>query len=164
MTSFRWNIHWQPSLSLETYFICTKWMLIYIWKYVYNLLVIISHLLKTDIRNILWVNLNPIVKLVSLDCEWHCQGHIKSYNWITHWNKIISWFIVLKVCMFISFNQSFPICSYDCNVSIESNFAQYRRQWVSNNLILSVVKYLSKPWFLVSLPSSVGFMCCVKDL
>ncbi len=41
---------------------------------------------------------------------------------------------------------------------------QFKWQWVSNNLILSVVKDVPRPWFLTSLPSSVRFMCCVKNL
>ncbi len=32
------------------------------------------------------------------------------------------------------------------------------------NLVLSVVKDVPRPWILASFPSSVGFMCCVKDL
>ncbi len=40
----------------------------------------------------------------------------------------------------------------------------YKKQWVSNNLVLSVVKDVPRPWFLTSLPSSVEFMCCVKYL
>ncbi len=31
-------------------------------------------------------------------------------------------------------------------------------------MVLSVVKDVSRQWFLASLPSSVGFMCCTKDL
>ncbi len=34
---------------------------------------------------------------------------------------------------------------------------------VCNNLVVSVVKDVPIQWFVVSLPSSVGCICCVKD-
>ncbi len=38
----------------------------------------------------------------------------------------------------------------------------YKRQWFSNNMVLSVVKDVPRQWFLASLPSSVGFMWCKR--
>ncbi len=40
---------------------------------------------------------------------------------------------------------------------------QHERQWDSNNLFLSVVKDVPRPWFLTSLPSSVRFMYYVIE-
>ncbi len=51
----------------------------------------------------------------------------------------------------------------------ENRHKCYKYQWLNSdgvrgNLVLSVVKDVPRPWFLASLPSSVWFMCCVKDL
>ncbi len=72
--------------------------------------------------------------------------------------------------MFILHSNSDFSCDTFVNVSYllvytrPNDIGQYKRQWVSNNLVLSVVKDVPRPWFLASLPWSVWFMCCVNDL
>ncbi len=51
-----------------------------------------------------------------------------------------------------------------CFLQVKSLFEHVQCMFYLTIVVLSVVKYVPRPWFLTSLPSSVGFMCCVKDL